>query len=145
MAADATTALRRAALTLLKATSAVTARVPAARIYPPTRPAAPTWPFVAYDTIRQGAFRASCMDGAVIRFQVAAYAKDTKNPASDGEEAAAAIGGAVMAALDGAVLTLGDGSKAHVTWLESNLLRDGAEGSSWQHVSRFEAAVTREA
>lgn len=136
MAADATVAVRRAVLTLLKATAGMTALVPAARIYPPTRPATPQWPFAGYNNVRQGPFVASCMDGAAVRFQIGGFAK------GDGE-AATAIAGAAIAALDGAVLTLDDGSKAHVRYLESNTLQDGAEASSWIGVARFEASVVR--
>lgn len=136
MAADATVAVRRAVLTLLKATSAVTALVPADRIYPPARDAAPAWPFAAYDNVLQGPFRASCMDGATVRFQISGFAK------GDGE-AATAIASAAMAVLDGSTLALEGGGKAHVRYLESNTLRDGTEASAWIATVRFEASVVR--
>lgn len=144
MAGDATLPVRRAVLTRLKATAAVTSLVPAARILPPRRGAKPTWPFIGYSNVIETPFRASCLDGAAVRFRISCFAKDDTGPTVVGEEQAARIAGAVKAALDGVVLQLEGGGSAVITWLDTVSLPDGDEASGWIATARLEATVIRE-
>lgn len=137
MSGDATRAVRRAVLTQLKADAAVTALIPAARIFPPKRPAKPERPFAGYTNVIATPLRATCLDGQTVRFRVQAF------DGSSADDTASNMADAIAASLDGAVLALEGGGKAHVQLLDTIVGQDGNEASSWAATLRFEATVVR--
>lgn len=139
MAIDSTLAVRRALMTAMKADTALTALVPAARIYPQVPDKTPTWPFVRYGSPTSVPLRASCLDGAEHTIAIHAFAKQRKQGQSaveTAEDHAARIGAAIARALDARTLTV-DGGKLKVNWRGSQLLIDGDERDAFHAVVNF--------
>lgn len=135
MANDASLAVRRAVIALLRADATLTALVPAVRIYPPETPAIVTWPFIRYGAATYLPERASCMDGARVIVSVHSFAK------GPGEDQASKIAARVATALDDAVLTLETGDEATITVTGGQTLRDTDEASAWHVICDLEVLV----
>lgn len=136
--ADSTLYVRRAALATLKAAVGVTSLVPAERVYPPQRPATPTWPFIAYGSSVREPFDAACMNGSSVTVAVHNFAQTTGTGAQTlgGEEAAHRINAAIDAALDGQAIDLeAHGcpypATAHYTCTAAQVIQDGAEADKF--------------
>jgi len=148
MAKPNTTYTKRAAIATLVA-AAPLGEVPAARIYPPQRPANVVWPFVGYGVPISTPFTAACLDGTEIEVAVHAYAETTGTGAGtiEGEDAAQAIIDGIEAALSGATVDLvPHGSPhpatAHFTLLGSQVIQDGAEADKFHGFARFRITVS---
>jgi hypothetical protein len=137
MARDLSLGVRRAVLTALEDSPAVTAIVPAERLYAAAQPADPAWPFVRTGFAAPAPFRASGIDGLRVALSLHGFARGPQ------EDAAAELGAAIAAALDGRVLPLDDdpAAIAHLAWTGSRLARDGEEAGAWQVVVGIEAVV----
>lgn len=148
MARNSSLYLRRAGLTLLHADAALQAIV-GARMYPPQRPAKPIWPFVAWGVPIVGPFVASCMDGNEIDLAVHAYAATDGTGAQtvSGEERATEIAGRVETVLGdaGAIDLQPHGSPypatAHFTWLQTQVIQDGAEADAFHAIVSFRSNI----
>lgn len=132
MAIDSSLAIRKETIKRFRSDTALTALVPAQRIYGPQVAGLPEFPFVRVGEPVTLPLRASGMDGAVAAFSAHAFAL------GPGEDAAAAIAAALARALDGRVLPLPAG-KAVMVWTRTQILRDGAEADAWHAVVDFEA------
>ncbi|MBI1179104.1 MAG: DUF3168 domain-containing protein [Alphaproteobacteria bacterium] len=135
MGIESSLEVRKAVIPRLRASSSLTALVPAERIYPPRTPAEPDWPFIRYGQPDTAPFRATGIDGAEIDFSVHTFSK------APGEDEASRINAAVVATLDGAVLDLPGGFKAHITWTGGQVIPDGGDPDAWHAFSTFRARV----
>lgn len=138
MARDSTLPVRRAILTLLKSDAALTALVPAARIYPQSPPAGPAWPFIRYGTPSVLPLRASCLDGCEIEVAVHGFTKATETESA--EDRGAKIGAAIARAIDGRTVEIAGGRVA-LRWTGSQLLQDGDEAGAYHAVVNIRARV----
>ncbi len=134
-------AARRAILTAAKADAALTALVPAARIYPQASPVpSPTWPFIIYGSPTGLPIRAACVNGTEITVALHSFAKarmDGKKMLETAEDYAARIGAAVAKALDGKRPALSSGGYLAIRFTGSQLLIDGGEADAFHHVANF--------
>ena len=142
MARDLSLAVRQAIVAALEDAPAVTAIVPAERIYAIQPPGEPVWPFIRYGLVTTQPFRASGMDGTRLAVSLHGFAH---GPQEDG---AAALGAAIAAVLDGPdgrglVLALDADPPAvtHLAWAGSRILRDGDEAGAYHVVVSAEAAI----
>ena len=137
--------VKRATIAALKQ-AAPLGGVPAARVYPPQRPAQPQWPFVGYGVAIEAPFGASCLDGSDITVAVHAYARTTGTGADtvSGEDAAQAIVDAVAAVLDGATLELGGDrpATAHYTKTGAQVIQDGTEADAFHGIVSLRVTVS---
>jgi hypothetical protein len=129
---------RRAALSTLKANAALTAIVPAARIYSQQVPATPAWPFIKLGPPQSLPVRASCTSGADVSFSVHAFAKGL--PSETAEDYAGRIGAAIETAMDSsrAVFT---GGTIRFRLSEMQLLVDGGEADAFHYFAVVNARV----
>lgn len=132
-------AVRRAIIPTLTGNAAVTALIPAARIYPEEPPVSPQWPFARVEAASATPFAPSGVNGAVVTGAVSVFAK------GPGADDAVRAGAAVGKALDLAVLDLsadiGQAAKARFRVTGAPLLRDPAEQGAWQVAVQFVATV----
>lgn len=135
MANDTTLDARRAIITAMRATPALTALVPAARIFPPQVPANPKRPFIRYGVASWRPEQASCLDGALITVTIDAFAN------GPGEDVAAQIGAAIAKALDGMELVTEAGDPMSVTITGGRVLQDPEDAGVWHAVVLVEALV----
>lgn len=96
-------------------------------------PAKVSWPFTRYGSPSSIPFLAQCIDGSTIKFTIHAFSK------TQFEDEVAAINAALSAALDSAVLDIGNGRKARIRWIASQILPDAAEADAYHGVNSFEA------
>lgn len=130
-ARDAMLPVRRAVLATLKSDSDLTALVPAARIYPQSPPAQPTWPFIRYGAPSNVPRRGACLDGCDVSVAVHGFSKGI-----DAEDNAARIGAAIARALEGKKVDLAPG-RGSIIWRGSQLLQDGDEAGAYHVVVNF--------
>lgn len=148
MARNSSLFVRRAGLTLLAGDAALTAIV-GPRIYPPQRPAEPQWPFVGWGVPIVGPFEASCMDGNESDLAVHAYAatEGTGAQTISGEEQATEIAARIETVLAdaGEVDLTAHGcpfpATAHFTWLQTQVIQDGAEADAFHAIVQFRVNV----
>jgi hypothetical protein len=134
---------RRAALSILKSNAALTAIVPAARIYSQRVPAMPTWPFIKQGPTQSLPVRASCTRGAIVSFSIHAFAKPRMNGAVEietAEDYASRIGGAIEAALDSNRADF-PGGTIRFRLNEMQLLQDAGEAGSFHYFAVVSARV----
>jgi hypothetical protein len=139
MARPNTIPIRRAVLTLAKANAALTAILPATRIYPQTTPATPTFPFVRTGAPSSVPLRAGCVDGVVADFAMHGFAKDRiegDKRVETAEDYTGRLGDALGTALDGQRFTIPGGS-AKIEWTGSQLLMDPVEPGCFHTVQSF--------
>lgn len=135
MANDRRLAARRAIIVAQRADAALTALVPAARIFGPQPPANPTWPFGKSGAPIAAPDRATGMDGTRVLITMHWFAE------GPGDDAVSAIAAASAKALDGAELVTDDGEIASVTWTGGITLQDPEVASGWHATSDFEVIV----
>lgn len=140
-------ATRRAILTTLKADAALTALVPAARIYPQVSPvSSPVWPFIIYGSPSGLPIRAACVNGTevTVALHTFTHAREVNGAVVEtAEDYAARIGAAVAKALDGKRPALTSGGYLAILFTGSQLLIDGGEADAFHHVANFRArAIT---
>lgn len=141
--------VKRATIATLKGVAAVTALVPAARIYPLQRPADPAWPFIGYGAPIAEPFIASCLNGSASTVAIHDYA-ETTGAAPDtksGEDTALAINAEIEAALDGAAIGLAAHgcpypATAHYTCVGSQVIQDGNEADKFHGFVSFRITVS---
>ena len=134
---------RRAALSILKSNAALTAIVPAARIYSQRVPAMPTWPFIKQGPTQSLPVRASCIRGAIVSFSIHAFAKPRLNGGVEVETAedyASRIGAAIEAALDNNRADF-PGGTIRFRLNEMQLLQDAGEADSFHYFAVVSARV----
>lgn len=142
MPADLQTPVRRRIIDILKAAPAVTALVPAARIFSSKPPANPEWPFIRCGVPNVLPYAEQCVDGSEILTAVHAFAKsaDPEDPeVDDAEGPAAAIGKAIADALDGADLLEADPTLEcrECAWTGTNVVRDTDDASGYHAAVQF--------
>jgi hypothetical protein len=136
--------VKRELLALLKASSAVTDLVPSASIAPRGEP---TWPFVLVESPRTNRLRMACVRGAVVRFDVHAFAGPREVVGAvveTGYDHASRIAAAIEGALADNRITLEDGSVCKIEFSDAQMLRDG-EPDAWHWVSQINCRVLAEA
>lgn len=139
MARDNTIAIRRGMLAICKADPGLLAILPAARIYPQTTPAKPTFPFVRSGAPSSVPIRASCVDGGEWTVAMHGFAKDRMDGArrvETAEDYAGRLGEAIASALDKHSIDLATGT-ARILWTGSQLLMDPEEAGCFHSVVNF--------
>jgi len=140
MAIDSTLPVRRAMLTIMKGNAPLLAIVPAARHYPQTTPANPTWPFTRQGSPSGTPLRATGVDGGEIITSVHGFAKPRTRAGGtkieSAEDHAARLGAAIAAALDGQVIEIPRG-RMRIRWTGSQLLKDPLEADAYHTVQNF--------
>lgn len=133
MALNPALPLREAIITTLKADAPLVALVAAASIYgehPTTQPARP---FIRYGEDDTLPAPVACWEGATVAFPIHAFSAAKYTDEIKG------LNAAIVTALHGKVIELDDGTKAHIRWQGSQVLRDGADPNAWHGFNRFEA------
>lgn len=140
MAVDSILPVRRAVLTYLKGVDALTATVPADRIYAQQVTAQPEWPFLRYETIGPNTpIVATCLDGQQVIVRIHAFAKPrivARAPVETAEDCAARIITIVSDALDRRRMTI-DRGHMHIAWQGSAMLQDRSEASVFHAFADF--------
>lgn len=129
---------RRAALSILKADTDLTAIVPAARIWSQRVPTSPAWPFVKFGPQQGLPVKASCVRGAVISFSAHAFAKAL--PTETAEDLVGRIGAQMRKALDGTRAVFAGGT-IRFTVSEERLLLDAGEADAFHYFCVVSARV----
>lgn len=148
MPRDSSPYVRQAVVAAWKAYAPLLALVPASRIYPPQRPPAPAWPFVAYGVPIVTPFGASCLDGCTVAFAGHAYAETTGEGADtvQGEQRASDIAQRMVAALDApldlAAVDCPYPATAFVTWTGTQVIQDGSEADRFHAIVSFNVTVS---
>lgn len=136
--------VRRALLAKAKADVALTAEIPAARMYPDTAPANPVWPFLKTGAPQTIPRRGTCLDGGDVNIPVHGFFKDRTNVSGQivetAEDWAGRVGGLIEGALDRSALTIGTG-RAVVTMTDMNLLQDSAEAGAYHYFANCRVRV----
>ena len=136
--------VRRATLSILKANAALTAIVPAARIYSQRVPAGTLWPFIKLGPMQSLPLRgASCVRGAVVSFSGHAFAKPRMSGTTEletAEDYASRIGAAIEAALDNKSATFAGGT-IRFRLDEMQILQDAGEADSFHYYAVVSARV----
>jgi len=134
-------ATRRAILITAKADAALTALVPATRIYPQVSPvSSPVWPFIIYGSPSGLPIRAACVNGTevTVALHTFAHAREVNGAVVEtAEDYAARIGAVVAKTLDGKRPALPGGGYLSVLFTGSHLLIDGGETDAFHHVANF--------
>lgn len=112
----------------LVAAPAVTALVPAGRIYPMQPPVSPSYPFIRYGIPSIQPYEDSCGEGSMVRVPISGFAL--------GEDQAQSIAAAIVATLDRA-----SGFYA-CDWVGTDIRPDGDEQDAWHALVRFEVTLT---
>lgn len=129
--------------------AAITALVPAERIYPPQRPPNPTWPFIGYGMPVTVPFVASGVDGSAHAVAIHAYAETGGEGEATvmGDDLAQRIVAAIVDLLGGEAgceIPLPDApyqARATVTWTGSQCVQDGADASAFHAWATFDITV----
>lgn len=120
--------VRREILPLLKNSAAVTALVPASRIYPQGAPSEPQWPFIKLGAPTAIPLRGGVTNGSRVICAVHAFAgpiKDGTQTIEYAEDHAARIGEAIEAALDKQNVDRAGPGRIHLLLSDMQLLQDG--------------------
>jgi len=144
MAGDLIREVRRGTLTHLKADPASVALVPAPNMHPSTTPPTPSWPFSRMDSFQSTALDVSCGDGAIVTFQLHAFAKPKMQGAvvlDTAEDQASRMGTAFKIAIHNKRVPIDGGWSARLKVRSVRLLRDGDEESAYHAVLSVEARV----
>ena len=142
MANDSTQAVRRAAMTRLRAVADVTAIV-GDQVFGQVA-AAPAWPFIKTGAPSLVPRRASCLDGAEVTLAILGFARERragKKPLETAEDHASRLGAAIAKALDGYSAEI-PGGYARFQWTGSQLLVDGGEADAFHTVQNFRIRVS---
>lgn len=124
--------IRRAILTLAKSDAALTALVPASRIYPQSPPAQPAWPFIRYGAPTITPIFGQCAKGGEVLTAMHVFAK--QGPQSESaEDYAQRIAAALEAALDKQSIDLAPG-RARLVWDGTQVLQDGDEAGAYHAI-----------
>lgn len=149
MPRDSTPYVREAVIATWKGYAPLLALVPEARIYPPQRPPAPAWPFVAFGRPISGPFGASCLDGCTVTFAGHAYAETGGTGAGtvQGDKRAQEIAGLMAAALADpldlqALTDCPYPATAFVTWNGTQTIQDGSEADRFHAIASFGVTVS---
>lgn len=121
----------------LKGAPAMTALVPAGRIYNAEPPATPVWPWAMCGIPDAIPSRETCHDTSIVSFVVHGFAK------GPGKGAASAIGDAIKRTLDGAVI-IRNNVRIDVSVQQVQIIRDSAEASAYHAIVRCEAYCSEE-
>lgn len=135
--------VRRAILTRLKAHAGLTAIIPAASIFGQDAGAAPAMPFAKFGPAFTRRRQMSGSDGGTISFDVHAFARAREAGGAiveTGEDHAARIGAAIETALDDTNITLEDGSSAHISLSDMQLMQDDEPGA-FHYLAQVNAKV----
>lgn len=134
---DYSLALRKAVIVRLRATAALTALVPAARIFPERVPGEnETWPFIRYGSTILSPQRFDGYEGGTHEITIHAFSDSHKTDEIYG------IRREIIAALDEADLTIEDDARAtNFIHTLSNLIPDGAEADAYHDIHNFTVSV----
>lgn len=133
--------LRAAVLTHLKGDAAVTAIIPAARLYPSTTPANVSWPFGRFDGPQSIPLDGGCYAGSTISFFYHGFAKGTAN-VETAEDEAMRIAAAFEHSLHNRRLEItSPATTARISVLSARIIMDGAEQSAWHAIVSCSARI----
>lgn len=136
--------VRRAVLTKLKADASLVAIVPASSIYSQHVPQGPIWPFIRLGPSNTQRFRAACVDGAVVTFDVHAFARDRFTAGAiveTAEDHASRIGSAIERALGDNWLALEGSGKVRVRLSDIALMQDAEEAGAFHWMAQVNGRV----
>lgn len=141
LATDLTGPLKSAIIGHLKGNAALTALVPAERIYPMAVPAKPAWPFIRYGSPITGGFEAQCWSGSASRVTLHAFAETAA--AYAGEDRALEIAAAIVEAMKTfAPPTLG---VVACEYQQTRYIMEDDEASRWHAIVEFNVTVVEAA
>ncbi len=126
-------ATRRAIVAALKADAALTALVPAGRIFG-EKSKSNAWPFVRCSEFEGGPLYSL----APVAANIHAFSKSAFS--DEAHQLIEAIG----AALDGTVLELADGRRAHVQIASTRVMQDPDESSAWHGVASIAISIPKD-
>ncbi len=133
MANDFALQAREYLVEALRADAALTALLPAERIYGELVPAKPTWPFIRVEPPISAPDRATCLDGSTEQFAIHCF---TKGGSAD---ACFIIRGAIIKALDGVCERINAGAnRIDIIYNGAQMLRDTAEAEAWHGIANFQ-------
>lgn len=133
--------IRRAILSLAKASPDLTALVPAGRIYPQSPPASPVWPFIRYGSPSIAPIFGQCAKGGEVLTAMHAFSKGGPNSES-AEDHVQRIAAAIEAALDRQSIDLAPG-RARLLWDGTQVLQDGDEAGAYHAVVTLRVRALR--
>ena len=128
---------RKAMIAAMRADAALTALVPAARIYGEEAPANAVWPFILCGLPSEAPDRASCWDGTRMGVVVHCFAK------GPGMDACSGIANAIKRSLDGLHVVRGD-LVVDLSFSQRQIIRDGSEISDYHGLCRLDAFAVEE-
>lgn len=131
---DSALYIRRALVTALRA-----AGIADSRVYGPSPPALPDWPFVLVGNSETTPLRAQCLEGATFDLVVHTFDKGPD------ESGCAELNRAVVSELDGKGRPLDAPFPARIrrmVWLRSQIIRDTEEASAWHGLVTFQGSVS---
>lgn len=138
---------RRAILKALKNNADIIAIVPAARIYPQTAPASPTWPFIKTGAPSDVPITATCVNGSELIIAVHGFAKPRTGTGGvvleTAEDHCSRLAGAIRDALHLRRLPLDEGGYATIRFTNRQLLQDGAEADAYHAVINLRVRCIR--
>jgi hypothetical protein len=136
---------RRDALARLKASTELTALVPAAQIHSQQPLTPPTWPFVKLGQSQTLTSFAACADISDVAFTVHAFAREKQNAngaiSETAEDHASAIGKAIEAALARAGGSLPSGGHIRYRLSDIRLAGDAGEPGAFHWSAQVNARV----
>ena len=143
MANDPSLAVRKAALTILKADTPLIALVPAASMFTQSPPAAPTMPFLRSGAPTFVPIRATCVDGGDVTMAMHCFSDGRRSGdtlVEGAEDHACHITAAMASALDGQRISYGDGS-IRIMVSGTQVMQDPEEASAYHGIVNIRARV----
>lgn len=135
MANDLTLEARQAIVARMRASAALTARVPATNIYGEQPPAGPSWPFVRYGPSVTVPDRASGLDGCSISVSISNFARGASN------DECVKTGKVVASEVEADDIVTDAGDLLNVYWTGSQTIRDTAEADGWHTINTFDVEL----
>jgi hypothetical protein len=129
VAVDLTFQVREAVVAFLRGQGALTAMLPAGRIFGQVQPPNTPYPFIRFGTPSITPLEYSCQDGVTVTADLHVF--------SENELEAAAIAAEVVAVLNRKRLSI-DGGEMDARWTGSQMLRDPEEADLWHVPVTFE-------
>lgn len=138
---DASLSVRGAVIAAFKADAALTALVPAGRIYPSKTPANVAWPFIKLGVLMNSPTRYDCGGGGDVTGAVHVFVKGSAS-ILDPEARTYQINKEIVRVLDGIDIVLADDLSLGFTVTLSQVMEDGAEADAYHGVVSIVASAT---
>lgn len=130
MANDPSLPVRKAVIDALRAQEALTAKVPADRVFGQKTTSSPVKPFVRYGMVTVIPKKSACGDWGAVTLDIHAFSDQP-----DGDEAAE-IAAIIANLLDGAILTIDD-DRYECRWTQTRIVPDTQEADVWHGIASF--------